>query len=187
MSFKANLRKSRSHIAFVIGVSLAAAFALSVETGVARSLRPVAGIQVIPKSDDQMLLAPVGTLTRQEYAYAQTAWQYFVANTQSTGLVNSVTNFPSTTIWDQASYLLGLISAERLGLVDQAEFDDRMARVLDALARLPLFDGKLPNKVYDTRSLAMTNYANEPVEEGLGWSALDVARITIPLNILLYD
>ena len=187
MSLKSNILKARSHIAFVIGLVIAASVALSLETGVATSVRGLAGSAIEP-SRDQTLLAPTGQITGQDRARAEVAWAYFEKNYQpDTGLVNSVNNFPSTTIWDQASYLLGLISAERLDIVDQATFDLRMGKVLDTLARLPLFDGKLPNKVYDTRSLAMTDYTNAAIDRGIGWSALDVARMSVPLNILLYD
>ena len=187
MTFKTGLIKARSHIAFVIGLSIAATVALALETGVATSVRAPSG-SAITISDDQTLLAPTGRITGQDRARAIIAWEYFEKNTQpETGLVNSVNNFPSTTIWDQASYLLGLISAERLGIVEREEFDTRMEKVLTTLSNLPLFDGKLPNKVYDTRSLAMTDYTNAAIDQGIGWSALDVARMSVPLNILIYD
>lgn len=187
MSFITGLLTARSHIAFAIGISAAAAFVLSVETGVATSIGGVAGSR-IPISQDQQKNAQFGKLSAQDKVDAAIAWAYFTSNTQTeTGLVNSVENFPSTTIWDQSSYLLGLISAQRIGLVEMTEFDQRMDQVLETLARLPLFDGKLPNKVYDTRSLTMVDYTNQPVDRGIGWSALDVARMTVPLNILLYD
>jgi hypothetical protein len=187
MNFRQNIIKARSHIAFCVGLCLAAGFALSMETGIANSIRSSANSQ-IEKSEDQTELANASILTAIDLEYARTAWAYFESNLQpQTGLVNAVNNFPSTTIWDQASYLLGLISAHRMGVIDKLTFDQRMSKNLNTLARLPLFDGKLPNKVYDTRTLTMTNYANAPIERGIGWSALDIARITVPLNILLFD
>ena len=187
MSFRQNIAKARSHIAFCIGLCLAASFALSMETGIASGFRNGANTE-IAQSDDQTEIVTTTDLDAVDLEYARTAWAYFESNLQAeTGLVNSVNNFPSTTIWDQASYLLGLISAQRIGLIDDAEFDTRLSQNLDTLANLPLFDGKLPNKVYDTRTLAMTDYANKPMERGIGWSALDIARITVPLNILLFD
>tara|TARA_R110002096_G_scaffold57509_2_gene145775 strand:- start:1003 stop:2340 length:1338 start_codon:yes stop_codon:yes gene_type:complete len=187
MNIRNNIVKARSHIAFCIGLILAASFALSMETGIARSLGGN-GTRLIVKSIDQTNLARATNLTDQDMKYARAAWNYFEANYQpDTGLVNSANNFPSTTIWDQASYLLGLISAQRIGLIDQDVFDQRMSQNLQSLAKLPLFDGRLPNKVYDTRTLTMANYDNTPNARGIGWSALDVARITVPLNVLLYD
>lgn len=187
MSIRNNIVKARSHIAFAIGLCLAAGFALSMETGIATSMRGQTN-RVIAASPEQTALSPIKGLTAKDLENAETAWQYFERNFQpETGLVNSANNFPSTTIWDQASYLLGLISAQRIGVIDQETFDRRMALVLGSLANLPLFDDKLPNKVYDTRNLVMTDYGNTPVARGIGWSALDVARITVPLNALLYD
>jgi hypothetical protein len=187
MKIRTNIVKARSHIAFCIGLCLAASFALSMETGIASGLR-VSGERLIAKSDDQTNLMNSKGLSAQDILDAKIAWTYFEANYQpKTGLVNSANNFPSTTIWDQASYLLGLISAQRIGVIDKHFFDQRLAKNLDTLASLPLFDGRLPNKVYDTRDLKMVNYDNTPNPRGIGWSALDVARITVPLNILLYD
>jgi hypothetical protein len=187
MSFRQNIIKARSHIAFSIGLCLAAGFALSMETGIASGLRGGAN-NMIAASDDQTEIVSSANLNDIDLEHARTAWKYFESNHQvETGLVNSVNNFPSTTIWDQASYLLGMISAHRIGLIEDSEFNERMSTNLKTLASLPLFDGKLPNKVYDTRTLAMTDYANRPIERGIGWSALDIARITVPLNILLFD
>lgn len=188
MSFAKNLKRARSHIAFVLGLSIAAAFALSVESRVNVDAYRSTGVGLIEVSENPMALAPRRPLSAADRQNARVAWAYFERNYQpETGLVNSVNNFPSTTVWDQASYLLGMISAERIGVIDQVTFDTRMAQVLDTLANLPLFDGRLPNKVYDTRSLEMVDYTNAPVPEGIGWSALDVARMAVPLNVLLYD
>ena len=188
MSFKENLIKARSHIAFILGLSFAAGFALSVESRVNVDAFRTGGSTRIYPSEAQLTLAPQSPLSPRDLENARIAWRYFEKNTQTqTGLVNSVDGFPSTTIWDQGSYILGLISAERIGIVDKQTFDDRLSRVLGTLARLPLFDGKLPNKAYDTRSTEMVDYSNAATPGGIGWSALDVARISVPLNIILYD
>jgi hypothetical protein len=183
----AGLTKARSHIAFCIGLCLAAGIALSMETGISTGLSR-AGKNLITQSIDQTPLAVPRPLKDLEYKQASIAWAYFESNLQEkTGLVNSAHNFPSTTIWDQASYLLALISAERIGIIDTGKFDKRMAQVLYTLANLPLFDNKLPNKVYDTRSVEMTDYTNTPNTRGIGWSALDIARVSVPLNLLVFE
>jgi len=126
-------------------------------------------------------------LTDQERQWAQTAWSYFEGNTDATtGLVSAVQGFPSATLWDTASYLLALIAAHDLKLIDATTFDERMARALDALGRLPLYANALPNKTYDIRSLAMTDYANKPVEAGIGWSAIDLGRLLVPLKVIAW-
>ena len=187
MSIRENLIAGRSNIAFILGLGMAAVLAVGVETRVDISKFRSAGT-TIPMSENQLLLAKTGKASRQDLAHAAKAWTYFEANfNPETGLVNSVNGFPSTTIWDQGSYLLGLISAERLGIVTAELFNVRMKLVLETLSQLPLHDGLLPNKAYNTQTLEMTDYTNTPTPRGIGWSALDIARMSVPLNILLYD
>jgi hypothetical protein len=115
---------------------------------------------------------------------AKIAWQYFKHNTQkSTGLVNAAKNYPSTTIWDTASHLIALICAERLQLIGRDEFASRAGKVLHSLEKMKLYNNQLPNKVYHTKTLAMVNYANLPTPKGVGWSAIDMARLMVPLTI----
>lgn len=129
---------------------------------------------------------PLEPLSPAQVESARAAWAFFEGNTQpDTGLVSSIAGYPATTMWDTGSYLLAAVAAERLGLVSRSEFDRRMSQALESLARLPLYDGRLPNKSYDTTTLAMTDYANNPTEEGIGWSALDVGRLLVPLEVLL--
>ncbi|MCP5086544.1 MAG: DUF3131 domain-containing protein [Rhodobacteraceae bacterium] len=117
-------------------------------------------------------------LTPEEIQFARTAWQYFVVNENpETGLVSAVNNFPSTTLWDEGGYLLAMTAAYRLGLITRKEASARLSRVLDSLARIPLFRGQLPNKVYNTKTLKMTDYTNKVTETGVGWSALDIMRL----------
>ena len=56
--------------------------------------------------------------------------------------------------------------------------------MLDSLRELRLFQDTLPNKAYNTRTLELVDYANQPSELGLGWSALDVARIVATLGLI---
>jgi hypothetical protein len=53
-----------------------------------------------------------GPLTPEEMEIARRAWDYFTSFTQEkTGLANSVGRYPSTTLWDTASYVSGAVSA----------------------------------------------------------------------------
>ncbi|KAB7614674.1 DUF3131 domain-containing protein [Amylibacter sp. SFDW26] len=183
-----NILKARSHIAFIIGLLLAAIIAISSDNAVQYAQSKTSGKNVLQITKNQTVLAQHDVLEAHDIQNAVIAWQYFERNYNAqTGLVNSVDGFPSTTLWDQSSYLLGLISALKLGVIDLEKFDERMSQVLQTLTKLPLFFDQLPNKVYDTRHLQMTTYNNTPSKTGIGWSALDVARIAVPLNILLYD
>ena len=188
MNISQNIVRARSHIAFIIGLSMAAILAISLDNTLGFARVNNAGSQIIASSENQTVLTARVKLNSGDLQNARVAWRYFEKNyNPETGLVNSVNGFPSTTIWDQSSYLLGLISAYKIGVIDEDTFNTRMSKVLETLAGLPLFFGKLPNKAYDTRSLQMTDYANTAAETGIGWSALDIARMTVPLNILLYD
>ncbi|MDP2316479.1 MAG: DUF3131 domain-containing protein [Pseudomonadota bacterium] len=124
-----------------------------------------------------------GTLTENQLSMGKIAWKYFENNMQeNTCLVNAVDNYPSTTMWDVGSSLGAVVSAYELGIVSEDTFHTRVQCMLSTLGKLELFKGELPNKAYDTRTGAMTNYANEPGE--IGYSALDLGRLLIWLRIL---
>jgi hypothetical protein len=95
-----------------------------------------------------------------------------------------VDGYPSTTGWDLGSSLLALVAARELGIVPEEELDARAGAILATLARLPLFDGALPNKAYDTASGRMTDYHNAPAPGGIGWSAVDLGRLVSALVVL---
>src|SRR6185369_13209508 len=127
-----------------------------------------------------------GCLTAKELEMAKVAWRYFENNEQKeTGLVNAVDGYPSTTMWDTASYLGALIAAKRLCLISTNEFDRRVVALLSTLSSLSLYRGELPNKVYNTKTAEKVNYGNAPGE--IGFSALDLGRLLIWLRILRED
>ena len=124
-----------------------------------------------------------GELTDREYAMAKTAWSYFTKRLQpETGLVNAVGSYPSTTLWDTASYISALVSAYELCVIDKRDFDTRATKLLNTLRNLDLFQGEAPNKVYNSKTGEKVNYANEPGEVGM--SALDIGRMLVWLRIL---
>lgn len=116
-----------------------------------------------------------GALTADERQMAQAAWRYFVNNTQpSTGMVNAVDAYPSTTMWDTGSAVAAIVSANGLGLIDRSDATARLSRMLDTLATIPLFQDACPNKAYNSTNATRVTYANQPGE--IGCSALDVGR-----------
>lgn len=143
--------------------------------------------RALPASPDLPAIPAPRPLTAQERQWARLAWSYFEHNTDAgTGLVSAVQGFPSTSLWDSGSSLLALLAARDLDLVDEKEFDRRLALALASLARLPLQGGVLPNKSYDVHTLQMTDYRNQPAPQGTGWSALDLGRLAVPLNIVAW-
>ncbi len=184
---------ARSHLAFLVGLggALTTVWALG-------STRPA---EAAPKveSFDAVLAGHETTeppkvkltgvpLTAREQEWAKVAWKYFENNYQpTTGMVNSVDNFTSTTLWDLGSYMMGLIAARELGLVDVATFDARLKALLTSLEALPLVDGVLPNKAYETKTLRMVDYNRTETPNGIGWSAIDIARIGVPMTVILWQ
>lgn len=188
MTFRQGLVLARSHIFFLVGLTIAFGLVFFLEGNrmlPGKSAHPEGSM--VSYSSDVELGKPTD-LSAQEIEWAETAWTYFKNNVdKSTGLVGSVEGFSGTTLWDTASYLLGMISAQRLGIISDSLFQRRVSRALQSLSKLPLYDGKLPNKAYDVHTLKMTDYANKPTARGIGWSAIDIARVMVPINILVWS
>ena len=125
------------------------------------------------------------TLTPAEMLVARQAWAYFQKNWQpKTGLVNSVSGFESVTMWDQAAAIAALVSAKELNLVSSTEFQTKMSQTLETLATMPLYKGQLPNKVYNSKTLIPVSYGQLTKREEIGWSAIDLGRMSIWLKIV---
>lgn len=175
-----NIQRARTHIVFLFAL-VAGSVLIYFLNGIDMETKGYS------KRDAMELTAPTmdnstQTLTAEELQWARTAWKYFEHNYQDkTGLVNSTNSFPSTTLWDTGNYLYALISAHRLGIIDIALFEYRMNKLLTSLEKIKLYEGTLPNKVYNTTTLKMTDYGNNVVTKGIGWSAIDVGRILSPL------
>jgi hypothetical protein len=125
------------------------------------------------------------TLSSTEMAMARQAWSYFQKNWQpKTGLVNSVSGFESVTMWDQAAAIAALVSARELDLVSATEFQTKMSQTLKTLATMPLYQGQLPNKVYNSKTLIPVSYGQLIKRQEIGWSAIDLGRMAIWLKIV---
>ncbi len=124
-----------------------------------------------------------GELTQEQDALARAAWKYFENNYHiETCLYNSVDQYPSTTMWDTASAMAGLVAAYEFNLIFSQDFDQRMGCLLDSLNRMPLYNDEAPNKAYHTLSLEMVNYDNTP--GAIGFSAIDLGRMMTWLAIV---
>lgn len=185
MSDKPNiLAVHRSSLTFVSGLGLAALLAVSAD-GVGNFRMRSHQTILSSASDDILRPQQPRDLTEADHAAAVRAWSYMVANTRpETGLVDSVAGYPSTTLWDQGSYIFALVAAKNLNLIDDATFHSRVQQLLKSLKRLPLYAGQLPNKAYNTKTLNMVDYTNAITENGIGWSALDIARMLLSFRAL---
>ncbi len=189
MSFRTNLVRARGHIVFLVALVIGLLLVLWLET-LGDPPDPNAqseGPDLMQTFDEiePLPLAVRGESSGDDLESARIAWTYFENNTiEETGLVNSVDKYPSTTMWETGSYIVAVLSAERLGLIDSEAAEARLSKMLDSLRELRLFQDTLPNKAYNSRTLELVDYANQPSELGLGWSALDVARIVATLGLI---
>lgn len=146
---------------------------------------PIGAFAQNPPNSNSSCGVITAPLTSEEQTYAKTAWQYFVNNyQQNTGFSNSTGGYPSGTLWDMGNYLMALNAARWLNLINQSEFDGRLNKFLTTLSSLKLFDDALPNKVYNAANGQIVDYGNNPIERGMGWSALDVGRMLAAFDIL---
>lgn len=126
--------------------------------------------------------ARIGSLTPQEREWARIAWRYFENNTQpQTGLVNGSNNQPRVTLWQMGDTLIALLSAKELGLVQEAEFDDRLTRLLGTFNRLTLTDTRTPGRLYSSQTATPIDFTGKPANSG--WSAKDMARLMLALRL----
>ncbi len=186
MSFWGGLLTARSHLAFLVGL-VAAIVTVHYAGKLARAdASPAPGLAALATHEEPSL-RPSSPLDADERLIARAAWSYFERNTDAaTGLAGSVEGYPSTTMWDTGSQLMAILAAEDLGVISSDAAGLRLRRALKSLRAIPLFDRTLPNKAYDTRSLEMVGYDNRPAPNGIGWSALDVARVLVPLWIVTW-
>ena len=134
-------------------------------------------VQLVAQASNQCATLPT-PLTDEERRYAESAWTYFVDNVQpDTGFANSAGGYPSGTLWDMGNYLTATNAARWIGIIDQNDFDSRINKFLTNIAELRLFEDALPNKVYNSATGELVDYANNPIERGIGFSALDIGRI----------
>lgn len=118
-------------------------------------------------------------------AAARSAWAYVARNyVPATGLVDSTAGFPYTTMWDMASGIAALYCGHALQLLDDADYDLRMRRVLATLRTIAIVDAAAFNKVYSTRTAAMVNRDWRPSVRGYGWSTTDIGRLLVWLHVV---
>jgi hypothetical protein len=188
VSFLRGLLAARGHLAILLGLALAFLTVRAVDGWTnPRHARSAPPISAAADARELPLRAVAPALDAREQKMADAAWSYLERNADPvTGLAGAVEGFPLSTMWDLGSQLMGLLAAEDLGLVSPRGASERLGRALRSLARLPLSEGGLPSKLYDTRTLEMVNFDGSPAPHGLGWSAIDVARILAPLSLIAF-
>jgi Protein of unknown function (DUF3131) len=124
---------------------------------------------------------PGKSLSVPEKRYAKAAWRYFEVNMEATGLPNDRNFIKGSTLWGLGDYLAAVQSARLLDVLTDDQFDVRIRKVLGMLPKIALFTGELPNRSYNSQSMQLVDYGNNPMPDGTGWSSLDVGRLLTAL------
>ena len=113
---------------------------------------------------------------------AKIAWKYFEKNyNPNTGIVNSSANYPIIKVDSIGKTIIATISAKGLGIIDNKDFDTRIAKILNTLKTLPLYKDELPNRYYDAKSATMTTQGGEKIVAGRGWELYSTAHLVTAL------
>lgn len=177
------MMRSFRFIPLLVSATLAACAAHPVQQAAVTPGKTAMQQPALPNAEARSYQPRHGNLTPTEMDMARVAWKYFENNYQpATGMVNAVDGYPSATMWDLASSLGGLEAAYELGLTDQHTFDTRLSRLLETMNKMDLFNGELPNKVYNTTNAQKVNYGNQPGE--IGFSGIDLGRMLGWLDII---
>ena len=124
-------------------------------------------------------------LNRHEKLLINKAQRYIDKNwNEETGMIDSVQGYTHATMWDVASGIGALLALEALGVSDPHIIDIRLAKLLNTLYELPLYDDKLPNRQYNTVTGKPSGNFSQTPSNGNGWSALDLGRLYIWLTIV---
>lgn len=116
---------------------------------------------------------------------ARAAWRYVDRNyVESTGLVKAHETYQYVTVWDIGSMLAAYHSAHALGIIDDADFDRRTARLLRTMGDMSLFQGVAYNKLYDAQTGRAVDRNERPSSAGYGWSVLDIGRLLALLKVI---
>lgn len=123
-------------------------------------------------------------LSRQDLLLAKKAKFYIERNwNKKTGLIDSVQGYHHTTLWDIASGIAAIIALEHIGLITNFDANSRLSKTLTTMINLPLYNNELPNREYNTQTGLPSGHQSNTASNGNGWSALDIGRLLIWLEI----
>lgn len=116
---------------------------------------------------------------------ARSAWALVdAAYVPATGLAAAQPNWPYPTVWDIASSLAAYYSARGLGFITDAEFEQRTMQALKTLQKVRLYHRVAFGRNYDARTGELVGNDQQPSTNGTGYSAIDLGRLLIWLNIV---
>lgn len=101
-----------------------------------------------------------------------------------TGLAAATPAYEKLTPWDMASVMAANFSANRLGLLEDAEYEKRMRTTLRTLNSIPLYRRAVFHKMYFSGNGRMAGRNGQVSTTGYGWSATDLGRLLNWLRIV---
>ncbi len=140
------------------------------------------GCGVIARSVAEQTTGTISPSPTEE-ARARAAWAYFRASRSGqTGMVEAISGAGFTTPSAIGDQIAATIAADRLRIIDRREFDDTISATLSFLAAMPLSNGEMPARFYNTRNGGLM----DPPTAGSdpGWSAVETGRLLVWLRIL---
>ncbi len=116
---------------------------------------------------------------------ARSAWAQINLNYYpETGLANAQPTWTYPTAWDIASTLAATYSARGLGLISDAEYQQRASRLLATMQKARLYQGKAYGRNYDAKTGELVGPDQKPHADGSGFSAMDLGRLLVVLAIV---
>ncbi|WP_281222358.1 DUF3131 domain-containing protein [Photobacterium sanguinicancri] len=123
-------------------------------------------------------------LNREDQLLVKKARYYVDSNwNNTTGLIDSVQGYAHATMWDIGSSIGAILALEYLGEYSTLQTNAMLEKTLSTLVNLPLYKGTLPNRQYNTKTGKPSGSLSNTQSNGNGWSALDIGRLLIWLNI----
>jgi hypothetical protein len=179
-------------IFFILAITAATFVVLYVEKVRPSDLGEVGGLFLkdheIIKTHEYKLKPPAGKLTEEEIIFAKIAWKYFENNFDvETGFINGKDNCTEFTFQDLTSYLMGMLSAFEIGIIDSLSLHHRISLLMLSLEKLDLYDQSLPNRQYHILTLQMLDSKGVPTMKGIGWDALHIGRFFAFVNKIKID
>jgi len=119
---------------------------------------------------------------------ARVAWQFIERKSEpATGLAWAHNTFQYITVWDMGSLLAAVHAAHELGIISDATFHARVARLLETFNTMPMVQNTGFNRTYDAVTARMVDRSNAFTNTGTGWSPVDIGRLLVALRILARD
>lgn len=122
-----------------------------------------------------------GDLTEEEIEFAKVAWKYFQNNLNyNTSLVNYIDKKEIVSISSISDYIISLIAMNKLNLITDKEFHQKISNIISTLNIIKLDKNGLPYYYYKNNSnlSPITQKKNE-----IGLYIFDLSRLLLVLNL----